>query len=422
MSGLGVIFKKEMKEMLRDPRIIVGMIIVPLIIFPLMGSAFSLSTSEVEKKISKITIAVWDEDSSNLSRNLTDYLKKNGIDVEYVSGKDLNDSLRETQKMGLSVLIHIPKDYSAKINNFTTARIEIYMVVERYDITESGEYARVMMAVEEYSEKILADRVSEVWEGNSTEFLNPINTSGISVVNGNVVKISPDALIGFAMSQTYSIPIVLMVMLIMAIQLAATSVAMEKEGKTLETLLSMPVKRSHILAGKIFGVIVIALIATMAYFGGYMYYMNTILSEIPTQGFSFSISPLGIGLVAITLFLTLLSGLSLAMLLAVMCDDVRSAQSLIGVIYIPIIIPMFMTMLMDVSSLPTALKIFVLAIPFSYPMIAGKALYTGNYFYVLIGIPYLVIFTTITIFVAARLFNTEKIFTMKLKFQRGLRR
>ena len=83
---------------------------------------------------------------------------------------------------------------------------------------------------------------------------------------------------------------------------------------------------------------------------------------------------------------------------------------------------MFITMMMDVSSLPTALKIFVLAIPFSYPMIAGKALYTGNYFYVLIGIPYLAIFTAITIFVAARLFNTEKRFTMKFKFQRGLRR
>jgi len=111
---------------------------------------------------------------------------------------------------------------------------------------------------------------------------------------------------------------------------------LEKEGKTLETLLSMPVKRSHILAGKIFGVIVIALIATMAYFGGYMYYMNTILSEIPMQGFSFTVSPTGIGLVGITLFLTLLSGLSLAMLLAVMCEDVRSAQSFMGVIYIPI--------------------------------------------------------------------------------------
>ena len=59
-----------------------------------------------------------------------------------------------------------------------------------------------------------------------------------------------------------------------------------------------------------------------------------------------------------------------------------------------------------------------MASPFSYPIIASKALYTGDYIYVMIGIVYQVIFTAITIYLAARLFSSEKILTMRLNLKK----
>ncbi|MEM1726771.1 MAG: ABC transporter permease, partial [Candidatus Bathyarchaeia archaeon] len=61
------------------------------------------------------------------------------------------------------------------------------------------------------------------------------------------------------------------------------------------------------------------------------------------------------------------------------------------------------------------------AIPFSHPIIASKAVLTGDYFTVVIGIIYVSIFTIVIMYIASRLFATEKILTMKLRFK-GLKR
>jgi len=44
LSGLRNIVAKEVKELIRDPRILLGIILVPLLMFPLMG--FMIRTSQ----------------------------------------------------------------------------------------------------------------------------------------------------------------------------------------------------------------------------------------------------------------------------------------------------------------------------------------------------------------------------------------
>jgi len=50
-SALSNLVKKEIKEMLRDPKILLGMVLMPLIVFPIMGAAINMSTSTIEKSM-----------------------------------------------------------------------------------------------------------------------------------------------------------------------------------------------------------------------------------------------------------------------------------------------------------------------------------------------------------------------------------
>jgi ABC-2 type transport system permease protein len=98
-------------------------------------------------------------------------------------------------------------------------------------------------------------------------------------------------------------------------------------------------------------------------------------------------------------------------------EDVRGAQSLVGNITPIIIIPALVLMYVDVATLPLAIKIFLYALPFSHPIIAARAVTMGDYWTAVFGIVYVAIFTIIIMYVASRLFATEKILTAKLKFR-----
>jgi ABC-2 type transport system permease protein len=75
-------------------------------------------------------------------------------------------------------------------------------------------------------------------------------------------------------------------------------------------------------------------------------------------------------------------------------------------------------MYLDINSLPTAVKAIFYAIPYSHPIIASKAVVLGDYAIVVFGIIYVAAFTIVIMYIASRLFATEKILTAKLRFKR----
>jgi ABC-2 type transport system permease protein len=75
-------------------------------------------------------------------------------------------------------------------------------------------------------------------------------------------------------------------------------------------------------------------------------------------------------------------------------------------------------MFTDITALPFPLSTILLAIPFTHPMLAANVSFTGDYVGAVGGIIYMAIFTIGVLYVAARLFGTEKILTAKLKFKR----
>ncbi len=126
----------------------------------------------------------------------------------------------------------------------------------------------------------------------------------------------------------------------------------------------------------------------------------------------------GYAILGASLFVSLLSALALAVVVSVFAEDVRGAQSLLGFVYLPLFIPMLVLMFADINTLPLTLRIILFAIPFTHPMLAARAMITGDYFTALWGIGYVTIFTLVILYIAARIFATEKILTMRLRLRR----
>ncbi|MGD0781976.1 MAG: hypothetical protein ABSA30_03845 [Candidatus Aminicenantales bacterium] len=57
-----------------------------------------------------------------------------------------------------------------------------------------------------------------------------------------------------------------------------------------------------------------------------------------------------------------------------------------------------------------------MAIPFSHPFLAVQNLYLQNYGAILAGIGYEVVVFAVLVLIAARIFSTDKILTMKLRW------
>lgn len=425
LKGLSNIIVKEVKEMVRDPRILLGIVLAPLLIFPLLGFMFRASTEAVQESLRTISIGVADLDNGSVAKNLTDFLKSNpNVNLETIDAQSVEEIVASAQASNLTAVIIIPQDFSRNITSGERGRLMVYGVFRGSGIAESASFSSVQNLLEVFKKDLIFETVQKRFPDNPSVVLDPINFAQGSVVKGKLVDMPPSALFTFAQAQFLGMPMALFMLIILAMQLAATSVAAEKEEKTLETLMSLPLDRFTMLIGKLAGSTIVAAIGAIATISGVVYYMGSFTFASPSQP-SVDLSAIGLtptlfgyGVLGLSVFASLLCALAIAVVVSVFAEDVRGAQSLLGFVYMPLVFPMFALMFADLNTLPFGLRIFLLALPFTHPVLAFQATMTGNYFTAILGIAYVAAFTLGILYVASRIFATEKILTMRLGFRR----
>jgi len=426
-KGLFNVIVKEVKELVRDPTLLLGMIIVPLIIFPLMGFVVQTSMKAAEESMGNISIAVMDFDKGTVAENLTTFLTTLNVTIVKVDDLNFTEAVNHVQQSNLTALIVIPLNFTNNITGGLKAELDVYSVFRGGGIAESTSSSTISTLLKSFEESLVFQKIVEEIPEDPRTVLDPIDMSEKSIVKGKSVNIHPSVLFGLMMSQSMGMPIGIMMLLIFAMQLAATSVASEKEEKTLETLLTLPINRLTILAGKLTGSIIVAVVGAIAYIVGFTYYMGSFMGIMPAET-GVDLATIGLAptllsylLLGASLFVSLISALALAISISVFAEDVKGAQALVGPLSMFLIFPMIFMMFTDIYALPFPLMIVLLAIPFTHPMLASKVAFTGDYLTAVMGIVYVSIFTLAVLYIAARLFGTEKILTAKLKFK-GLRR
>lgn len=415
LKGIGNLVLKELKELMRDPKILLGMVLMPLLMFPLMGTIIGASMEATKEKLAEMHVLVWDKDCGSYAKNFTEYLRSYGIRVHEVDVSKLSEAVALMPDYNATLLIEIPDGFSENVsrviegNTTVSAKVEVYGVFSGSGMFEEVGVSMVDALVESY---------------NRQKAPNPVGVEKNTIVKGEILEgIDPGTVSGLMMAQSITMPLTIMMLLTFAMQIAATSVAMEKEEKTLETLLTLPIGRFTILAGKLAGSTIVAAVGALAYLVGFQYYMSSFTGMIPAEGVDLAAlglvpSMLGYVLIGISLFVSLLSALALAIILSAFAENVRSAQSLIGFVYPLIFLPSFVLMYMDISMLPLSLQILILAIPYSHPILASKAVIMGNLSTAVLSIIYVSAFTVVILYAAAKLFATEKILTVKLRMKK----
>jgi ABC-2 type transport system permease protein len=417
LKGFQTVFVKELKELVRDPKILLGMLVIPLVLFPVLGLVLGYAVETAQEQAQKATLLVVDNDGGNWSQTFIAFLSTSMKTVvisdtspQQVVEQDLLTQNNSTQ------FVEIPANFSANMTAHTSGNLNITATVNVYGVFQGG--------------GIFSDIGSSginVLVSGFNRYIAPdlVHTTQSTIIKGEIqTGIDPATLSGLMAMQSFALPVTIMIMLTFSMQIAATSVAMEKEEKTLETLLTLPVDRFAILMGKLSSTIIVAGIASVAMMIGYNYLLGSM-----TMGFTSQVSvdlvklglvpsPLGYLLLGVSLFVTLLSGLALAVIMSAFAADVRGATALVGYIYPLIFIPAMALMYLDINTLPLAVKIIFFAIPYSHPIIASKAVIMSDYTTVIFGIIYVAVFTLVIMYIASRLFATEKILTAKLKFGR----
>lgn len=424
LSELRNIIVKEVKELIRDPRILLGIILVPLLMFPLMGFMMRTSQEAAMESMKNLSVAIIDLDNDIFAQNLTEFLEVHGnLKVETLDASSINEVARYVQDSNITAVIVIPEDFSKNLTNRIRVELKVYGVFRGGGIAESGAFSAISSPLHYFEQRLVDQRLREALLDPDV-VLNPIEISPGSVVKGEPVDVNPDTLFAVAMTQFIGFPLAIIMLIILAMQLAATSVASEKEEKTLETLLSLPISRFTLLMGKLTGSVIVAALGAIATIVGVLYYMGSITfgaaTEMMVDLSAVGLAPglFGYAVLGLSLFVSLLSALALAVVVSVFADDVRGAQSLLSFVYLPLFIPMLVLMFTDINALPPSLGMILLAIPFTHPMLAARAMTTGDYFTAIWGIGYVAIFTLVILYVAARIFATEKILTMQLRLRR----
>lgn len=432
LKDLKNVVMKELKEILRDPHMFIGIIIVPIVMFPALGLVM-MASFEVAAPSAEVRVGLLDMDRGNVSKIFVGFLKATPnvtvVDMNEIGISSMEGALEYAQKHKILSFIVVPPGFSHNVSAGYPVTIQIYTIVgervNRFEVSRAYSVA-VTLARRAYEQTLsyLLAGSSEEPPANISEALEPIEMDSRSVVRGRILNLPPSVIIGFYFSQVFTIPFILMVLLILAIQIAAVSIASEKEQKTLETLLSLPVDRKIILLGKLTGAMIVALTGALGYMIGFWFYMSTVTSklaeEVPIvspEELGFSISPLGYVILGVTLFLTILTLLSMAIMVAAPAEDIRGAQSIVGILVIPLVVcSIFMAFAS--FALSEELKMILILVPFITPTIVTIELFSGNYLIPLVAIVVLVLEALFFLYLAARLFASEKLITMKISFKR----
>ncbi len=423
MRRFWVMLRKELRELATKQ------ILLPFVLTIVMFMAIGqLVGQQSEQADATRRLRMLDLDGTPASESIRQAAEEAGFKVNLSTSGTADEQIEAMRSDGTSVLLVVPAGFADAIAAGKQAPLGTYVVIRDFSFMGSSDSEALSQAVALAAERTRLATAETVAPGVDPAFLKePFVVTPNVVIGEKQAAASPDAIMGFVSSQTTFVPIILFLVIVFAMQMVATAVATEKENKTLESLLAMPVSRSGLVAAKMLAAGTIALLSAAAYMIGMSSYLKGLekgFGGAGAGGFDASRQlaqqlglTLGVGdyaLMGLSIFAAVLVALAAALMLGAFAENVKAVQSLLTPVMILVMVPYFLTLLTDISSLPVWLQWLVKAIPFSHSFTAAPNLFLGNIGTVALGIAYQLAWFVGLVFVAARIFSSDKILTMRL--------
>jgi len=449
-SHLWNLVKKELRELLTPSSLI--SVIAVVILFVAMGSFLGGETKEVTsaKHIGYLDLSgtpedPGDEDYSHLGLNaLRDYYKSMNLNPdEYVvhlyhvtaeyGTEEFDSQMYEAMKHEVvDTAIVFMKDFDKNLNGSPMKNGDIAVY---WNQTGLGIFSSIGMVTSDTAISVMNKSISDkMLEGavpdaeDRAVVLMPIPPTAASpyttFLDGKALAYTPDQIYGAMNQQTMFVPIIIMLIIVMIGSIVISSMGNEKENKTLETLLTLPVNRTTIVAGKLIGSTIAGLVMGALYMIGMYFYISGMSiagsGGVTMQDLGLSLSFLDWVIVAAFMFLSITCALGLCMILGAIAKNYKAAQMYIMPISILAVIPMFVTMFSSIEALPGFAQGLMFAIPFTHPMTIMQNLMFSNTTWIFGGAIYLLAFAAVTFYATVRIYNSDILITgLSFKKKKG---
>ena len=415
-----ILTKKELIELIRDPKIIVFMLLVPPLMFFAMGGMVSYTVQKTTTEIMKgVNVLVVNNDNEWASDLLIQTIKISPhTNITIINEEHGNI----TSKLNgpYSMVIMVPSNFTRNITENRRARIDVFYMVKGLSLSSTMKTEFIHNLLQLYQENLVKQWLKKAFPDKNPEILlHPLKEENYAVIKGRKV---PSEFALAILNQSFLLILGPVFILSIGAALAAASIGVEKEEKTLETLLSLPVDRDEILISKAFGALIVALIGSASMGLGLYYYVLKILESIPTGAITLSIKNviglIGYGntlLLGVSFFISLFLILILSIIISSFTNNIREAQAIAGYIWIPVILLIFMVMYINISSLSSFSQTMLSLTPFASPIIIAKEAFEGNTHLSYISLSSNTLYVILALFLGSKIFNSERILTSRIK-------
>ena len=280
---LSSIIRKEFIQIVRDPRTLILIIVMPILQLFLLGYA---ATTDVKN----ISLAVWDQSQTSQSRSLLDAFRSaDYFRISYsVGSQDEYRALIESGKARAALII--PQDYARRLSQ---GDAQVSMVLDGSDATVGGTALSAARLIgQAYATNILSDQT--ILSGHSMALAPPVEVR-------TQVWYNPDLI-----SAYFNIPGVIgMILSFITALLTATAVVRERERGTIEQLIVTPIRSWELILGKVLPYVILAFVDVLeVLIIGHWWFGVPVrgdLALILILSGLFALSSLGIGLFASTI-------------------------------------------------------------------------------------------------------------------------
>lgn len=395
LAAIGVVYRKELTEWLRDRRTLISTVLVPLLAFPiLMVGITALATvliGNAEKEVPKIMI-LGGEDSPQLLDRLNK-LEKLKV-VPYAA--DWKDQISNKD---IRAAVEIPQGFQAALAEGTAPTVNIYFY--QGELKSSFGADHVQKAVEEYRDEVVKDRLAA--KNVPASVLKPFDVKQENVAPPEKVGgASIGGFIGYA---------VILLCLTGAMYPAIDLTAGEKERGTIETVLSSPISRLDLVLGKfllVFSASLVSAILSVTSMGvsfailSHSHVMNS------SGGQSLNLNVGWLSVVAVFFMALPLAVLFSAVLMtiALFAKTYKEAQSYLTPLTFLVVIPAVASVMPGVEFTPK-----LALVPVLNTSLICKEIITGTYHWGSIALIFAstCVYAAIALFLAVKMFQREDV-------------
>lgn len=390
MKIISIIIQKEIKDLLRDKRTLMTMVVIPLLVFPLIFSVMGKIMSNQIKKEQEKVLNIGVIDNGNASALLLLFDGRKDIKITKYQDAARFDSLIQSGKLDGAIVIE--QGFDSNISSMKTGE-----VVLRYKSANWGVKDRLSEVINAYKNNVMGERLAKL--GIEKTAVEPVN---IRIQDVSTIRQKMGEMIGGLF------PYVLIIFSFMGCMYPAIDLfTNEKERGTLETILVTPANRLEILFGKMTVVALTGLFSALLSIVGLSFGLKQFSQGLPQDvigTLATLVEPSNVIMLLLMIIPLMIFFAGILTLVTTYAKSYKEAQSIISPLTIIIILPAVVGLSPGVE-----LNAVTAIIPITNISLATKEIISGtiNYSLYAMALGSLLVYAAASVFAASLWFSKE---------------